>query len=211
MLPVPRGCVHQHGQYLCSAAARKILLCGPSSWHSSGFLMLDLGISCSCAAWDVLRCPQMFLQLTADLENKVQLWLCCSGQGSLLFPCPDTCFSTGFGSLSLLKGADVISRNNCWTVLVPRTRRQESDHGLSQAWDICPSTKEMVLSQEDLSLDAFSLLGSLESRVLVNWWGFWMLPSVCSWKCHGQKAADTFSQSGGLLLLALFCQCCGFY
>lgn len=39
-------------------------------------------------------------------------------------------------------------------------RRQESD--CVQAWDFSPSTKQMVLSQKDLSLDGFSLLGSLE-------------------------------------------------
>jgi len=25
----------------------------------------------------------------------------------------------------------------------------------------------------------------------VDWCGFWMLPSICSWECDGQKAADT--------------------
>lgn len=39
-------------------------------------------------------------------------------------------------------------------------RRQESDR--VQAWDFALSTKQMVLSQEDLSLDGFSLLGPLE-------------------------------------------------
>lgn len=123
--------------------------------------MLNLGISCSCATWDVLRCPQMSLQLTADLENKVQLWLCCSGQGSLLFPHPDTCFSAGFGSLSLLSDKMPSATIAVGLSLYLEARRQESDR--VQAWDFALSTKQMVLSQEDLSLDGFSLLGSLES------------------------------------------------
>jgi len=83
--------------------------------------MLNVGISCSCAVWDVLSCPQMSLQLTAGLESKVQLWLCCRGRESLPFPPPDTCFFTGFGSLSLLEGADAVSHKSCWTLLIPRS------------------------------------------------------------------------------------------
>lgn len=53
----PWGRGHQRGQRLCSAADGKIRL-GPSVWHNSGAWMLDLGISCSPAPWDVLRCPE---------------------------------------------------------------------------------------------------------------------------------------------------------
>lgn len=65
----------------------------------------------------------MFLQLAADLEIKVQPWLCCGGQAALLDP-PDTCFSTAFGNFLLLKEADAISRNSCWTVLVSRSKEK---------------------------------------------------------------------------------------
>lgn len=66
----------------------------------------------------------MFLQLAADLENKVQLWLCCGGQGALLDHPPDTCFPTAFGSFLLPKEANAISCNNCWTVLVSRSEEK---------------------------------------------------------------------------------------
>lgn len=74
----------------------------------------------------------------------------------LLFPCPHTSLQD-LVVYPYLKGQMPPATIAVGLSLSLGARGQESVH--VQPWD--PSTKQMVLSHEDLSLDAFSLLGSL--------------------------------------------------
>lgn len=177
-----------------TSAQQQQELCGPSLQHGPGFLMLIWGISCSCATWDVLRCPQVFLKLQKTWRTRVAA-LPLSQQ-----------FSTGFNSLSLLEGADAISHNSCWTVLIPRSKE-------TRVWP-CAGLGLLPLHQangpEAQGFVSGWFLSAGIAEALVEC-GIWMLPSVCSWECHGREAADICSsEGGGLLPLAPSCWC-GFY